>query len=820
MMKKKLTADNMKKEFETDELTHICIDALHHTLGRRLTRATESDKYQSLAIAIRSMLMDKWLETENRYRAKDVKRVFYLSLEFLLGRAMHSAISNIQVEEESRRAVQNLGALLEDVYELEYAPALGNGGLGRLAACFLDSMATMGIAGYGYGIRYEYGMFNQIIQNGWQMEKPDNWLYQGNPWEIRRGHRTTRVKFYGRSRPFVDNQGRYRVEWVDTEDVLAVPYAQFVPGYANNTVNLLTLWSARATDEFNLDYFNHGDYIKAVTNKEQSETISKVLYPNDNMFVGRELRLKQQYFLVSASLQEIVKYYLDDHPNFDSFCDKTAIQLNDTHPSLAVPELMRILVDEHLITWDKAWDITTKTLAYTNHTLLPEALEKWDVELFGKLLPRHLEIIYEINARFLKQVASFYKNDPAKLRDLSIIEEDGGKRVRMANLAIVGSHSVNGVAELHTKLLKERMFPDFNRMWPEKFHNITNGVTQRRWLHQSNPRLSELITSYIGDGWITDLEKIKGLLRYVDDKSFQNSWAAVKEANKKEFAAYIKHKFGFDADPASIFDFQVKRMHEYKRQLLNVLGVVARYLRIKEGGRRKNHVPRTVFLGGKAAPGYYMAKLVIKLVNDVAAVINEDPDTSHLLKIFFLPNYRVTMAERIFPASDLSQQISTAGKEASGTGNMKFALNGALTVGTLDGANIEIKDAVGDDNIFIFGLKTEEVAHLRSQNYNPWDYYMSNPELKRVVDLIGSGYFSPDDETRFKPIVDSLLYRRDHYLHMANFASYMQCQERIDKCYLNQKEWTRKAITNVANMSFFSSDRSIMEYAHNIWGIK
>jgi len=813
-------AKESRNGYDPKDLGANFIDALHHVVGRSLDRASNCDKFESLATAVRSELIDKWLETEKRYRAQGVKRVYYLSLEFLMGRELLNSLSSLKIEEEAAAALHDLGVRLEEIYDEEHHAALGNGGLGRLAACFLDSMATLDIPGYGFGIRYQYGMFNQEIKDGWQVEKPDNWLFRGNPWIICRDHRTVRVKFGGRTQTTTGKDGKYKVEWIDTDDVLAVPYALLIPGYDTETVNMLTLWSAKATEEFNLNYFNSGDYIEAVREKDMVETISMVLYPNDNLYCGRALRLKQQYFFVAASIHEVVSYFLEECDDLRKLPEKAAIQLNDTHPAIAVAELMRVLVDEQSLEWDDAWAVATKVFAYTNHTLMPESLERWSVDLYSKLLPRLLEIIYEINFRFLHQVNIFFEGDQDKIRSMSLIEDSpDGKYIRMAYLAIVGSHSVNGVAGLHSELIKSRLFRDFYQMWPEKFNNKTNGITQRRWLKQANPALAKLVTEAVGDGWVKDLYQLKKLEKSAKDAAFRSKWMAIKAENKRQFAQFVAQEYGFTVDPATMFDFQVKRIHEYKRQLLNVLGLAARYLRIK-ANPNGDFVPRTVFFGGKAAPGYSTAKLIIKLINDVASLVNNDPKTNHLLKAYFLPNYRVTVAERIFPASDLSEQISTAGTEASGTGNMKFALNGALTIGTLDGANIEIKDAVGDDNIFIFGLKANEVADLKASGYRPRDYYNADPELKHVVDLLDRGFFSPDDANRFKPLVRGLLDGGDNFLLLADFASYMECQDYVDKCYRDQTLWTKKSINNVANMGFFSSDRTIREYARDVWGIK
>ena len=808
----------MTKKATQFSLEASCRAAMRFALGREVKTATFYEKYQSLAIAIRTQLMDRWLDTQKRYDAMSAKRVYYLSLEFLMGWALQNAVLNLDMEPGAREAIHGLGMVLEDVYEQEFDAGLGNGGLGRLAACFLDSMATLSMPAKGYGIRYEYGIFNQEIEEGQQVEKPDHWLFSGNPWETPRLGNLQTVRFYGRTVSRTDEDGNYRVTWVDTEDVLAVPYETPVPGYHNDTVNLLTLWAVKAGERFNLDYFNDGDYLKAVEQQEADETISKVLYPDDRTTVGKALRLKQQYFFASASLQEIIQEFLATHEDFLLLPSKVAIQLNDTHPSIAIPELMRLLVDIHRLPWETAWDITTKTFAYTNHTLLPEALEVWDVELLGHLLPRHLEILYEINHRFLEMIKGAHPGDVDLRRRLSIFEEGAGKRVRMAHLAVIGSHSVNGVAALHTRLLKESLLSDFNGLWPEKFNNKTNGITQRRWLKQANPALSRLITDTIGDTWVTDLTAMEALVPHAEDESFLEAWQSVKDVNKLVLADLIRRDVGISVDPAGMFDVQVKRIHEYKRQLLNILGVAARYFRIKDHPE-EDFVPRTVFLGGKAAPGYFMAKLIIRLANDVASVINNDPRTAEILKLVFLPNYRVSLTERVFPASDLSEQISTAGTEASGTGNMKFALNGALTIGTLDGANIEIKDAVGEENIFIFGLNAQEVAERKRAGYNPWEPYGQNYEMRRMLDRIGSGFFSSGDRDRYRPIIDALLKDGDAYMVLADFHDYMACQEKVDECYGTPLSWTRKSILNVAHMGYFSSDRTIQEYARDIWNV-
>ncbi|MCP4177803.1 MAG: glycogen/starch/alpha-glucan phosphorylase [bacterium] len=797
----------------------LCANILHHTIGKSREDATEYDKYKIFSVSLRDKLLDKWLTTLKKYKRENSKRVYYLSLEFLIGRSLQNTALNLNMEYIAYHLLKTLGMDLEELYEMEYDAGLGNGGLGRLAACFLDSMATMDIPGFGFGIRYEYGMFNQSIENGYQVEYPDNWLYRGNPWSIKRTDKMCRIKFYGRTRPHINNSGKYCVEWIDTDDILAVPYDLHIPGYRNKTVNILTLWSAQSTDEFNLKYFNNGDYIKAVEEKSEDETISKVLYPEDDFIAGRELRLKQQYFFVSASLQCIIKCFFENNDSFDQFPDKVAIQLNDTHPTIAIPELMRIMIDDYQLKWETAWDIVTRTFAFTNHTLMPEALEKWNVSLMGNLLPRLMEIIFEINSRFLDIIRKTYPGNEQKLKNMSIIEEGDAKKVRMAYLGIVGSHSINGVAKLHSQLLKDELFSDFFKLWPEKFNNKTNGITQRRWLKQANRLLSGLISDTIGPAWVRDLSDLKKLEKYADNKDFHRAWKFVKSKNKINFVRFLKSEFGFDVDPNTMFDVQVKRIHEYKRQLLNVLNVINRYLELKESSDKSSFVPRTVMIGGKAAPGYDMAKLIIKLINDVGNVINNDTETSKYLKLLFIPNYRVSLAEKIFPASDLSEQISTAGTEASGTGNMKFALNGALTIGTLDGANIEIKDEVGDDNIFIFGLNSDEVEDLNAKGYNPYDYFNSNEKLRNVINLIESGYFSQDEPGRFKPIIKSLLEDGDKYMLLADFEEYIECQKLVDENYLDQDNWTRKSILNVANMGYFSSDRTIKEYAEEIWGL-
>ncbi|MDT8318340.1 MAG: glycogen/starch/alpha-glucan phosphorylase [bacterium] len=802
--------ESLKKAFQTH---------LEYSLAKDGYSTTDLDAFMSIAYVVRDHLIERWLETQRTYYEKDAKRVYYFSLEFLIGRSLGNSLVNLGLFDKCHDALHDLGYSLEDIRELEWDAGLGNGGLGRLAACFLDSMATLGIPGYGYGIRYEYGIFFQKLIDGWQVETPDNWLRHGNPWEFPRPEHLYKVKFNGRVNRYRGEDCKDCHEWIDTEDVMAMPYDMPVPGYGNKTVNNLRLWAAKSTRAFDLDFFNSGDYIGAVQQKNDSENISRVLYPSDQVKKGKELRLKQQYFFVSASLQDIIRRYEKTHKTFGQFSLKVAIQLNDTHPAIAIPELMRILIDEYNLGWDRAWEITVNTFAYTNHTVMPEALEKWPADLMEKLFPRHMQIIYEINHRFLDMVRREYAGDDAKVARMSIIEEGGVPMVRMTNLAIIGSHSVNGVAALHTEILKERVFKDFYEMSPSKFTNKTNGITPRRWLKKSNPALSALITKHIGDGWIKDLSELKKLLPLVEDESFRNNWYEVKKANKEVLASYIRDSIGVEVDVDSMFDCQIKRLHEYKRQLLNLLHVVTMYNRIK-ADPSADFVPRTVLFGGKSAPAYFIAKLMIKLINSVADTINDDPDCDGKLKLLFLSNYNVSLAEMIIPATDLSEQVSTAGTEASGTGNMKFALNGALTIGTLDGANVEIMEEVGDDNIFIFGLTAEEVEELKSSGYNPMDYYNENEELKGVIDMISSGVFCPSSPDLFKPLTDSLMYHGDNYLLFADYKAYVECQDRVSREYMDRENWIRKSIINVANMGKFSSDRTIAEYAEEIWRVK
>lgn len=807
-----------------EEIKEKFLDHRKYSLAKDEYTATAHDDFFALSLVIRDMMIEQWIKTQQTYYQKNVKRTYYLSLEFLMGRALGNSLINIGVYDEVIQAMKDLKLDLSEVRDEEKDAGLGNGGLGRLAACFLDSMATLALPCYGYGIRYDYGIFNQKIENGYQVEEPDNWLKYGNPWEIERSDAEFLVKFFGNVNTYKDHKGRTVYEWENADEVNAIPYDNPIPGYKNNTVNTLRLWTAKATNQFNLHEFNMGNYIEAVEEKNKWENISKVLYPNDVTEQGKILRLQQQYFFVSASLQDIIRRYSKYNSDkngkikFKDFPKKVAIQLNDTHPAIAIPELMRILIDEYELGWQEAWKIATTTFAYTNHTLLPEALEKWPVSMMERLLPRHMQIIYQINFEFLTMVSMHFPGDVDRLRRMSIIDESGERYVRMAFLAIIGSHSVNGVAELHSQLLKTNVLKDFYDIFPERFNNKTNGITQRRWLLKSNPGLSDLISEKIGEDWVTDLKQLKKLEEFSEDKTFQKKWMAVKLENKKVLAEEIKELLNIDVDVNSIFDVQVKRLHEYKRQLLDALHIIHQYIELK-ANPKMDFVPRTYIFGAKAAPGYYMAKLIIKLINSIGSIVNYDPDIKGKIKVIFLPNYRVSLAEKIFPASDLSEQISTAGKEASGTGNMKFALNGALTIGTLDGANVEIAEEVGDDNIFIFGLKVDEVQKMKAEGYNPYDYYHSDEKLKKVIDLISCGFFSPEDPGLFKPIVDSLLYN-DQYMHLVDFKMYCGAQAKVSENYKDQSDWTRKAILNVANTGKFSTDRTISEYAEQIWDIK
>lgn len=808
------------KGADVNALKQCFLTHLEFSLAKDQYSATLRDCFKSLVYTVRDRLIERWIQTQQTYYKKDAKRIYYISMEFLPGRLMGDALINLDLYENAQKAVKELGYELEELMEMESDAGLGNGGLGRLAACFLDSMAALELPAYGYGVRYEYGIFNQKIMDGHQTEAPDSWLRYGNPWEIERPEYIYRVQLYGRVNQFVDANGLLCFEWLDTKDLVAMAYDTPVPGYKNNTVNNLRLWAGKSTREFDLNYFNSGLYDKAVSDKIESENISKVLYPRDDFQVGKELRLKQEYFLVSATLQDIIRRYKKEHfDQFASFPDKVAIQLNDTHPALAIPELMRILIDLEKLSWEKAWDITTRVFAYTNHTVLPEALEKWPVGLIEYVLPRHLQIIYEINRRFLDQVWAQNPGDINRLRVMSIIEERPEKVINMANLAIIGSHSVNGVAALHSEILKKTIFKDFFDLWPQKFNNKTNGITQRRWLKLCNPGLSTLIDSKIGNGWVKNLNELKRLEKWADDAEFQQKWREVKRQNKIILADYIHRHNQIQVNIDSLFDCQIKRLHEYKRQLLSVLHVITLYNRIKQNPRGK-FIPRTVIFAGKAAPSYSRAKQIIKLIHSIAQVVNNDAEVGDRLKVVFLANYSVSLAQKIIPAADLSEQISTAGMEASGTGNMKFALNGAVTIGTLDGANIEILEEVGQENIFIFGLTAAQVQNLRQTGYNPRQFYQQNSELRQAIDLTSTGRFYPHLPEYFKPFFDSLLDFGDYYLVLADFAEYLKCQEAVSEAFGNETKWTKMSILNVARIGKFSSDRTIKEYAEQIWKAK
>ncbi len=791
---------------------------LEYSQGKNRYIATRHDLYQCMAYSIRDRLMERWNDTMNAYYEENVKRVYYLSLEYLMGRTLGNSLVNLGILDETGKALSELGYCLEDLRELEPDAGLGNGGLGRLAACFLDSMATLGLPADGYGIRYEYGIFEQKFENGFQVEKPDHWLRFGNPWEIVRPEFSCPVSFGGHVEKNTDERGRLVCRWVPSDRVVAVAYDTPVPGYRNRTVNTMRLWSARTLDDFSLKHFNEGDYMRAVESKIRDENISKVLYPADERQAGKELRLKQEYFFVAATLKDIVRRFKIKNQDLRLFPQKVAIQLNDTHPALAIPELMRLLIDKNGFAWEEAFAVCTATFGYTNHTLLPEALEKWPVSLFEKLLPRHLEIIYEINRRFLEAVRAECPEQLELPARLSIIEEGETKAVRMAHLAIVGSHSVNGVAKLHSAILTSKTFSDFYRLWPARFNNKTNGITQRRWLKLCNPRLADLIESRIGGTFMTDLSELKKLEPFASQAGFRREFREVKAANKRELSELIRKRTGIEVIPDSIFDCQIKRLHEYKRQLLNVLHIVALYNRIKSG-KAEDMVPRTFIFAAKAAPAYRMAKLIIKLINSVAREVNADPEAGALLKVVFLENYSVSLAQRIIPASDVSEQISTAGMEASGTGCMKLSLNGALTLGTLDGANIEIREEVGPENFFLFGLKADEVLALRASGYNPYDAYAKNDELKQAVDKVARGHFSPGQPELFKPVIDSLFAEGDYFMVLADFEDYARCQRTIEALYRDPEEWSRRAILNVARMGVFSSDRTIRQYADEIWDV-
>jgi starch phosphorylase len=803
---------------DADSFEDLLIDNLYHSRGQAIQTASMQDAHAALAYTVRDYLIDRWRRTtEARYEANP-KFVYYLSAEYLLGKQLPQGLLYTDTEGLARDACAKYDLKLEDFIDLDPEPGLGNGGLGRLAACFIDSLATLDMPAVGYGIRYEFGIFRQTFENGWQIEKPDEWLLDGNPWEFIQSDNMVEVKLGGHTERYTDDDGRTRVRWVPSHRVLGEPCTTLVPGWGTDTVNMLRLWRARATSEFDFQLFDVGDYTRAVEAKIKSETISKVLYPNDNSSQGRRLRLLQQYFFVACSLWDIIRRFRIRNTDWDTFPEKVAIQLNDTHPVVAVPELMRILVDSFKLEWDRAWTITRGTFAYTCHTLLPEALEKWPVDLFGSVLPRHLEIVYEINRRFLEEVREQFPGDEERAARMSLVEENPHRQIRMAHLATVGSYTINGVAELQTRLLRERTLRDFAEMWPLRFQNKTNGVTPRRFLRLANPTMSALITTTIGEGWLKDLDRLRELEPYAEDPEFRDSWRAARKGNKHRLAGVLYRLTGVEVDPDSLFDVMVKRLHEYKRQLLKALHIIWLYQRLK-ADPAMDLVPRTFVFGAKAAPGYHMAKRIIKLIHNLAGVINDDPEVAGRLKVVFPPDFNVSLAERIYPGADVSEQISMAGKEASGTGNMKFALNGALTVGTLDGANIEIRECVGEDNFFLFGLTADEVFALKERGYAPMAYYEGDAELKDVIDAIASGEFSDGDTELFRDIVNSLLHD-DEYLVLADFRSYVDCSERAAEAYRDRERWTRMSILNTARCGFFSSDRTIRQYCDEIWNVE
>jgi starch phosphorylase len=804
-----------------DDFLQLIRRHVRYSLAHDWGNLSAPDALQALSLAVRDLMVDRMLATEKRYQAADTKRLYYLSMEFLVGRSLGNNLTNLGIFDLAASVMQRLGWDLEELREEEVDAALGNGGLGRLAACFLDSLATLDMPGFGYGINYDYGLFKQEIEDGYQKERPDNWRSRYNPWFVEHPDQAVTIPIYGRLAHEPGKDGTVKPQWVDCRYVIGVPSDMPIIGYGGRTCNYLRLYSARASHEFDIIKFNEGNYVKAVEERIAVENISKVLYPSDAVDAGRELRLVQEYFFVACAIRDIVRRYLKKRATFDEFPNKVAIQLNDTHPALAVAELMRVLMDEHRVPAARAWEITQASIGFTNHTLLPEALEKWPEALIHKILPRHLHIIHEINRKFLDTVAHRFPNDPERLRRMSLIEDaHGSKNIRMAHLAIVGSHAVNGVAKLHSELVKTTLVPDFYELWPERFSNKTNGVTPRRWICKANPGLADLISGVIGDGWITDLEQVRGIEPFADDASFRNEFLAIKQANKVRLTRVIKDATGVVVNPESMFDVIAKRIHEYKRQLLMVMRIIYEYLRIVED-RREPAVPRTCIVAGKAAPGYWAAKQIIKLVNDVGRIVNNDPRVRDRLRVVFVPDYRVSLAEKIIPAADLSEQISTAGKEASGTSNMKFAMNGALTICTLDGANIEIAEAIGEENIFIFGLRVDEVRRLRESGaYNPWDYYRNSPAVKRVMDVFNSDRLFGRDAGQFHWIFHSIMNQGDPYFHLADFDSYLEAQRRAGRLYREREQWARKAILSVARMGRFSSDRTVREYAEEIWHIQ
>ena len=800
-----------------DAFAHSFLDNLFFVQGRYRERATPNDLYMALAHTVRDRLVERWIHTVRNYRAEDARVVCYLSAEFLTGPHLANNLINLGIYDEAEEAMRSLGLNLDTLIEQEAEPGLGNGGLGRLASCFMDSLATLDIPAIGYGIRYEYGIFDQVIRDGWQVETTDKWLRLGNPWALERPEDVFEVKLGGHTESYTDGHGEFRVRWIPDKVVRGIPHDTPILGYRTNTANTMRLWSAQAVESFDFGTFNTGNFFGAVADKVSSENISKILYPNDEEIQGKQLRLEQQFFFVSCSLQHILQIQKhQDRPLADLFRN-FAVQMNDTHPAIAVAELMRLLVDEHGLPWDAAWNATTRTLSYTNHTLLPEALEQWSVSMFGALLPRHLEIINEINRRHIENVRAKFPGDVDRVRRLSLINEDGERTVRMAHLASVGSHAINGVAELHTELLKTHVLRDFYDLTPEKFSNKTNGVTPRRWMVLCNPRLTKLLTDRLGHGWIHDLDRLRRLEAMIDNPELAREWHAVKHHNKVRLAGYIHDSLGITCDPDSMFDVLVKRMHEYKRQHLKVLHILTLYKRIQHNPG-VDIQPRTFIFGGKAAPGYRMAKLIIKLIHSVGSVIHGDPLVRDRLKVVFLPNYNVTLGHRVYPSADLSEQISLAGKEASGTGNMKFAMNGALTIGTLDGANIEIREEVGAENFFLFGLTAQEVEQKKAEGYNPRSYYESNANLREVLDSLANGEFSHGDRSLFEPLLQSLL-TRDEYMLMADYQSYIDCQDTVGDAYRDRDHWTRMSMLNVARIGKFSSDRAIRDYSADIWKV-
>jgi glycogen phosphorylase len=809
---------NIRTGFTADEIKRAFLDNLRCGMGRLEDMATKHDLYFALALTIRDRVFQRTVESIESYGGADARRVAYLSAEYLPGPHLANNLLNLGITDATRGALQSLGYHLDEILAQEEEPGLGNGGLGRLASCYMDSLASVEVPAIGYGIRYEFGIFDQIISDGWQHEITDKWLRNGNPWEIARPDITYAVKFGGRTEGFTDEQGRFRIRWIPENEVKGIAYDTPILGYRVNTCDILRLWKAEAIESFDFAAFNHGDYYRAVQDKMASENITKVLYPNDEIAAGKELRLKQQFFFSSCSLQDMLRIHTVLGGTAATLHEKWVAQLNDTHPAIAVTELMRLLVDEHDLGWEEAWKVTRATFAYTNHTLLPEALEKWNVDLFGKLLPRHLEIIYEINRRFLEEVRAKFPGDEGRLARLSLIDESKPRSVRMAHLATVGSHAVNGVAQLHSELLRETVLRDFAELWPDKFCNVTNGVTPRRFVALSNPGLTQLITSRIGGGWLQDLNQLRQLERFADDAEFQQQWRDVKLANKSRLATLINNRTGIIVSPESLFDVQVKRIHEYKRQHLAALHIVTLLLRLRHNPAAD--VPsRTFIFGGKAAPGYFMAKRIIKLINTIGEIVNTDPAVRDRLKVVYFPDFNVTNAHFIYPAADLSEQISTAGKEASGTGNMKFALNGALTIGTLDGANVEIREEVGEENFFLFGLTVAEIAQLRARGYRPGDYYAQNTTLREAIDFIASGALARGDPELFRPIVENLL-NDDPFLLLADYQSYIDAQERVSALWRDPRAWTRTSILNTARMGKFSSDRSIRDYCERVWKIQ